>query len=402
MVVKTVMANYRSELCCLFAILIIACNSPTEKNENGRSTIKNDLINDEIYSPDHKDFDGYFPKSIASVKPLAMIKNVGNFCDSFVNFTIKNPGKYNIYATGELNNSIINGNGVKYIRYDRTELYFDLNNKKSNRFDSKENKQVILSYGSPNIDGLNIGGQFFTRQINPSNDEYDFIVQIPWQTLGITVPKIDAKIGFNLRVIDNDYPDERLDIDYKYRPLIKNLFNQDEDVFKPSEYGTIVLGKRDSVAQKKNFLTIQKIDVTPKNIFDLDDQCWSKVASYNIDQIVNGRMRGKKDLNAIAKFCWDSNNLYILIQIKDNFKIFHNGLMDYGRIEDINGNVIWEMNDITSKHAGGALKNQKVATQVYLKAGNYKLRYITDESHAFDNWNDKAPNTPFYGIMICN
>jgi hypothetical protein len=37
---------------------------------------------------------------------------------------------------------------------------------------------------------------------------------------------------------------------------------------------------------------------------------------------------------------------------------------------------------------------------ITLPAGNYKLRYKTDDSHAFDHWNSLPPDVNFWGIAI--
>lgn len=75
-------------------------------------------------------------------------------------------------------------------------------------------------------------------------------------------------------------------------------------------------------------------------------------------------------------------------------------LHDRGWIEDETGNTVWQMTNYHTRHAGGADKNRLVDTAIYLPKGKYALRYVTDESHSWDNWDDKAPETPFYGILI--
>src|SRR3712207_6875167 len=46
-----------------------------------------------------------------------------------------------------------------------------------------------------------------------------------------------------------------------------------------------------------------------------------------------------------------------------------------------------------TSHAGGAGKNRKVDVVITLPAGNYKLRYKSDDSHAFDHWNRSEEHT---------
>ena len=76
-------------------------------------------------------------------------------------------------------------------------------------------------------------------------------------------------------------------------------------------------------------------------------------------------------------------------------------MFDYGWIEDVDkGSRVWEMQEPKTTHAGGAGKNRKVDAQITLPAGNYKLHYKSDDSHAFDHWNALPPDINFWGIAI--
>jgi CubicO group peptidase (beta-lactamase class C family) len=76
-------------------------------------------------------------------------------------------------------------------------------------------------------------------------------------------------------------------------------------------------------------------------------------------------------------------------------------MYDYGWIENVDqGKPVWEMLEPKTIHAGGAAKNRKVDEVITLPAGNYKLRYKSDDSHAFDHWNSLPPDVNFWGIAI--
>jgi CubicO group peptidase (beta-lactamase class C family) len=76
-------------------------------------------------------------------------------------------------------------------------------------------------------------------------------------------------------------------------------------------------------------------------------------------------------------------------------------MFDYGWIENTDkGLPVWEMQEPKTAHAGGAGKNRKVDVVITLPAGNYKLRYKSDDSHAFDHWNSLPPDINFWGIAI--
>ena len=76
-------------------------------------------------------------------------------------------------------------------------------------------------------------------------------------------------------------------------------------------------------------------------------------------------------------------------------------MFDYGWIEDgASGKHVWEMKQKETTHAGGALKNRIADAAVTLPPGRYKLRYKSDDSHAFDAWNALPPDINFWGIAL--
>ena len=76
-------------------------------------------------------------------------------------------------------------------------------------------------------------------------------------------------------------------------------------------------------------------------------------------------------------------------------------MFDYGWIENVeSGSRVWEMQEPKTTHAGGAGKNRKVDLVITLPAGNYRLRYKSDDSHAFNLWNSLPPDNNFWGIAI--
>jgi len=77
-------------------------------------------------------------------------------------------------------------------------------------------------------------------------------------------------------------------------------------------------------------------------------------------------------------------------------------LADRGWIEDARtGEKVWEMRYADSEHAGGSKKNRAVRATVRLPAGKYRVRYETDGSHAFGDWNASPPRDPeSWGITV--
>jgi CubicO group peptidase (beta-lactamase class C family) len=77
-----------------------------------------------------------------------------------------------------------------------------------------------------------------------------------------------------------------------------------------------------------------------------------------------------------------------------------NSWCDYGLIEDSSGKMVWQMQGHPAKHAGGAIKNQKIDAEIDLPAGTYKLRYKSDSGHAYNNWDSAPPDHFFWGIIL--
>jgi len=62
---------------------------------------------------------------------------------------------------------------------------------------------------------------------------------------------------------------------------------------------------------------------------------------------------------------------------------------------------VWEFDYRTSVGAGGTKKNRVFKGVVPLEAGNYALFCVTDDSHAFGDWNSPPPHDPsFWGVTI--
>jgi hypothetical protein len=77
-------------------------------------------------------------------------------------------------------------------------------------------------------------------------------------------------------------------------------------------------------------------------------------------------------------------------------------MYDYGWIEDAKTeNVVWEMTYSMTFHAGGGRKNRLVNTVVVLDKGDYRLRWRSDDSHSYGDWNVDAPeDAQYWGITL--
>jgi hypothetical protein len=77
-------------------------------------------------------------------------------------------------------------------------------------------------------------------------------------------------------------------------------------------------------------------------------------------------------------------------------------MYDYGWIKSLEtGQTIWEMTYSRSEPAGGAQKNRQIERVLTLEPGEYRVYYVTDGSHSFEDWNDDPPYQPDrWGITV--
>lgn len=77
-------------------------------------------------------------------------------------------------------------------------------------------------------------------------------------------------------------------------------------------------------------------------------------------------------------------------------------MYDYGWIENAaTGEIVWEMTYSMTFHAGGGRKNRMVNTTIILDKGEYKLHYVSDDSHSYNDWNVDPPDDPtMWGISL--
>src|SRR5438105_1568022 len=76
-------------------------------------------------------------------------------------------------------------------------------------------------------------------------------------------------------------------------------------------------------------------------------------------------------------------------------------MFDYGWIEDADGRTVWKMKYQETDPAGGSDKNRVFDGVITLPAGNYVLRYRSDGTHSYNDWNTDPPDDPeSWGIAV--
>jgi hypothetical protein len=151
----------------------------------------------------------------------------------------------------------------------------------------------------------------------------------------------------------------------------------DDKPFDADSYGITVMGTGE------NF--------NPKNVAKYEEAADENV----LVQIVKVR----DDRHARQKFTIDKPMKVRIYAIGEGVS---NEMADYAWIENVkNGDIAWEMTYRTTTHAGGAKKNRLFDKMVFLEKGEYELHYQTDDSHAYNNWNDDPPeDRTHWGVTI--
>ena len=105
---------------------------------------------------------------------------------------------------------------------------------------------------------------------------------------------------------------------------------------------------------------------------------------------------------------WERAREKFILQKESEIRVYAIGegssgeMYDYGWIEEARtGKTVWEMTYRRSSHAGGAKKNMMIDEVITLKPGEYVVRYVSDGSHSFEEWNDAPPyDVAHWGISV--
>lgn len=312
---------------------------------------------------------------------IISIEKVHNHCNIRKAFHLSKRTEVKISTCGEIFIGKENG------KRDVFEMYFNLNNEKSIVYNSKFNKFFFFSEADGSSPGVNVA--FHTVNRNTYNIE----IIIPRRLLG------EQKVlGFDFALTDNDNGFEQE----------KQIawHSTDSDIWlNPSLWGTLALANNKNTHQDNSTITSLFAAVSP--IPDgIEDNCWKSIPISRATNVLYGTVKNTSsntDISGELKSMWDDHFLYFWIKVTDDKivkKSYMRKVFDHGWIEDVNGNLIWEMSVANSKYAGGARKNFRADTTILIKSGNYFLCYKSDESHAYNQWDNDPPNSPLYGIRL--
>lgn len=117
------------------------------------------------------------------------------------------------------------------------------------------------------------------------------------------------------------------------------------------------------------------------------------------ENVIVQMIRVRDDRHVRQKFTLDKASKVRVYAIGEGVG---NDMADYAWIENAkSGEIVWEMTYRTTSHAGGAKKNRLFDKPVYLEKGEYEVHFQTDDSHAYNDWNDDPPeDRTHWGVTI--
>ncbi|MFN0156443.1 MAG: hypothetical protein ACKVRP_00055 [Bacteroidota bacterium] len=124
-----------------------------------------------------------------------------------------------------------------------------------------------------------------------------------------------------------------------------------------------------------------------------------KYADKRDKNIIAQIVRARDDADKVERFKLEKTTKIRVYAIGEGQ---NREMYDYGWIEDVNsGNIVWEMTYGMTFHAGGHRKNRMVNTTILLDKGEYKLHYVSDDSHSYNDWNvDPPEDQEYWGITL--
>jgi hypothetical protein len=392
---------FKSMLLSIFLIFISACN-----NNNDSYSMRvhwpdtDDIVFNNMVANDERNDSLQIDEAYKHHSPLAELVNVYNYCDTSIEFILDKGTNIKIFAVGEMMASLAKVPRKYYFGNDELELYFSTRTDKHPFNPATGDQQYIFTWLEEGAGGQHLfkNGIGYKKEVDSVTHCIKTEITIPWSHFKNFTPASGKKLSFDFAAADNDDG---------IRQKGKIAWNCKTDSFlnNTNGYGLLYLTDN-SVSSKDSGILYSFIKTT-------DSINWQAIVPcYAVNVVAGNEIKNNKDCSAEIKSCWDKHHLYFNIRvndvtwgfrerfIKNSSKQNLSTFFDHGWIEDHTGKPVWNMNVLYSRHAGGAIKNQLVDTVIRLGPGHYRLRYVTDESHAFNAWDDAPPLTPFYGIRL--
>ncbi|NIJ54213.1 two-component regulator propeller domain-containing protein [Dyadobacter arcticus] len=203
--------------------------------------------------------------------------------------------------------------------------------------------------------------------------------------------------GDGLLRLDKNYKEvERYSYQYKSR---EGIASGKVRVIKPDQNGRLWLGTADGLdifdpktEQFQNVVSTDHLSYPQELVDEMEklSETGQKVAG--IEGVTEMQNKSRKvEIKSAGK--------YAVMAVGEGDPA---GPADYGWIEGAPKDTIWKMASFAqSMHAGGAAKNRIDIKILDLRPGSYTLRYTTDDSHSYGNYNEPGPDvSSVYGMRL--
>ena len=338
----------------------------------------------------------YFPNDIPVEmlfrKPVAKIDKAMDYMRMQRTFSIPKDTVLNLLAAGEYTKEMT----LNPWEYDNVEMFFDLKHERGTGFNSgNDDRQYRYDYDYPSVTGNAPTFDNITLvQYDVSPNRYNFEIAIPWTVLfnSDTIrPQPEQIMGFDIAVADND-------AEIREGSLAWHSKLNETPWSNTSTYGTMILKKSAGPPNDSICYALYK-----SHNFEMDGQNkgeWDGIPRYSIDNEFMSGITGPDDQSGWFRVQWDNENLYFLVEVKDDVKRLIDKSSDYGWITTADEDTVWMMTEANSKYSGGDPSNKYIKTKLPIKAGNYILHYQTNQLNSYGHWVRKRPDISFYGIVL--
>jgi hypothetical protein len=197
-------------------------------------------------------------------------------------------------------------------KYDNVCVYLDAFNKATSTY--VDASQAYFEYNWWNEV---MGGRTGTNWAAPKGNYaavvdsgvgYTIEIAAAWADFGGKVPAIGDKVGFDVKISDNDGDFNEYRCQLAYRDFTDGGWDN------PSKWGEITLNADGTVSAQKDFLP---------TIDGASDRGWAMASSVKLANIINNvGVENEADFSGNFKLTWTHDTLYTLVSVKDD-SLFH-------------------------------------------------------------------------------
>ncbi|MDA3928612.1 MAG: lamin tail domain-containing protein, partial [Prolixibacteraceae bacterium] len=189
---------------------------------------------------------------------------------------------------------------------DAVEVYFDINNDKL-QINGDDDYQYVFRWNDEVATTSRGSLENVEFKIKNTSTGYTLEVKFPWITLAQNNPSKGVEIGFDVQIHDDDDGGSR-------ENKICWYGNSDESWRNPSLFATIKL--------IESYIDLSINSVTTAPIIDgIVDASWNSINAISIENSLLGGSTTTSDFSAFFKSAWDTENLYVLVEVNDDTKV---------------------------------------------------------------------------------